>query len=127
MRFSYKLGNYEVFKSLGIRFLVETCDSRVLKGLKYKCTVNELAIIHTHTANTLTCTDDLTRLANSHELSCRNTLKPIWQNFSACNFDICGFTNVIIVVLNSKFKLVSFYKLIFAAFVWHLYFKFSVN
>jgi hypothetical protein len=38
----------------------------------------------------------------------RNKLKPDWQNFSALNFDICGFIGVIIVVLNIKFKLLSF-------------------
>jgi hypothetical protein len=60
---------------------------------------------------------DLTRLTNAHEQSRRNTLKPTWQDFSARNFDICGFTGVIIVVLNTKFKLVSFCTIIFAAFV----------
>ena len=39
----------------------------------------------------------------------RDTLKPTWQDFSVLNFDICGFTGVIIiVVLNANFKLVSF-------------------
>ena len=39
---------------------------------------------------------------------------------SALNFDICGFTGVIFVVLNAKFKLVSFCTLIFAVFVKHI-------
>jgi hypothetical protein len=36
------------------------------------------------------------------EYSGRNTLKPTWQDFSALNFDIFGFTGVIIVVLNTQ-------------------------
>ena len=66
-----------------------------------------------HTNEMLTCMNDLTRLTNAHEQSHRNTLKPTWQDFSALNFDICGFKSVIIVVHNTKFKLVSFYTLIF--------------
>ena len=70
-----------------------------------------------HTNEMLTSTNDLTRLANAHEQSRHNTLKPTWQDFSALNFDICGFTGIIIVVLNTKFRLVSFCTLIFAVFV----------
>ena len=47
----------------------------------------------------------------------RDTLKPTWQDFSALNFDSCGFTGVIIVVLNTKFKLASIGTLILAVFV----------
>ena len=61
-----------------------------------------------HTNETLTCTNDMTRLANAHEYGCHNTLKPTWQDLSALNFDICGRTGVIIVVPNKKFKLVCF-------------------
>jgi hypothetical protein len=38
----------------------------------------------------------------------RNTLKPTWQDFVGLNVDICGFTGVKIVVLNTKFDMVSF-------------------
>jgi hypothetical protein len=38
------------------------------------------------TENTLTCTDDLTRLTNAHEQSRRNTLKPTWQDFVSLKF-----------------------------------------
>jgi hypothetical protein len=31
----------------------------------------------------------------------RNELKPAWQDFSALDFDICGFTGVITFVLNT--------------------------
>jgi hypothetical protein len=34
---------------------------------------------------------------------------PLGKILSASNFDICGFTGVIFVVLNTNFKLVSFY------------------
>ena len=54
-------------------------------------------------------------------------LKPTWQDFSASNFDICGFTGVIIVVLNTNFKLVSFCTLIFAVFVKYLCSRFQFS
>jgi hypothetical protein len=44
---------------------------------------------------------DLTRLTNAHVECRRNTLKPAWQDFSALNFDICGFTGVLIVIINT--------------------------
>ena len=68
--------------------------------------------VHIETDNTLTCTDDLTRLTNAHEQSRHNTLKPTWHDFSVVNFDICSFTCVIIVVFNTKFKLASFCTLV---------------
>jgi hypothetical protein len=37
-------------------------------------------------------------------------LKPTWQDFSAWNFDIGGFTSVMFVVSNTKFKLACFCK-----------------
>ena len=49
----------------------------------------------------VTFTNDLTRLPNAHEYSRQNTLRPPWQDFSALNFDISGFTGVVIVVLNT--------------------------
>jgi hypothetical protein len=64
-----------------------------------------------HTYETLTFTNDLIRSTNAREWSCCNTIKPIWQTFSAA-FCICGFTDVMIVVLTTKFKLVSFCTLI---------------
>ena len=48
-----------------------------------------------YTNEMLTCTNDLTCLANAHQQSRHDTLKPTWQDFSALNFDICGFTGVI--------------------------------
>ena len=54
--------------------------------------------------------NDLTRLTNAHEFEPRpNNLKPTWQDFSALDFDIFGFTGVIIVVLNIAFKMASFF------------------
>ena len=61
-----------------------------------------------HTNEMLTCANDLTRLAKAHEYSRHNTLRPPLQDFSALNFDICGFTGVITVILNTNFKLLSF-------------------
>jgi hypothetical protein len=42
----------------------------------------------------------------------RAAVKPTRQDFSVLNVGICGFTGVVIVVLNTKFKLVSFCTLI---------------
>ena len=53
-------------------------------------------------------------------------VKPPLQDLSALNFDICGFTGVIFVVLNTKFELVSF-KLIIAVFVKHFISRFQVS
>ena len=77
----------------------------------------------------LTCTNGLTRLANAHEYSRHNTLRSPWQDFTALNFDICGFTGVIIVVLNTKFKLHGkfLYTLKFVVSVKHLYLKSAVS
>jgi hypothetical protein len=38
-------------------------------------------------------------------------LSPLGKILSALNFDVCGFSGVIIVVLNTNFKLVSFFTL----------------
>jgi hypothetical protein len=51
--------------------------------------------------------------SDARGLSCCNTLRPTWQAFSAWNLFFFGFTGVITVVLNTKFKLVSFCTLIF--------------
>jgi hypothetical protein len=48
----------------------------------------------------LTCTKDLTRLTKLMRSAAVTALKPARQDSSALNFDICGFTGVIIVVLN---------------------------
>jgi hypothetical protein len=60
-----------------------------------------------HIDSTLTCTDDLTGLTND------NVLWTLYSRafdtiLSTLKFDICGFTGVIIVVINTNFKLVWF-------------------
>jgi hypothetical protein len=46
------------------------------------CTV----AVHIETDNTLTCTDDSTRLTKAHEYSRHNTLKLTWQDFVSLKF-----------------------------------------
>jgi hypothetical protein len=49
------------------------------------------------TYDKLTSTYDLTRLTNAHAYNRRNTQKPItWQDFTALNSDIWGFTGAVI-------------------------------
>jgi hypothetical protein len=62
----------------------------------------------------LAYTNDMNRSTNAHKQTRCNTLKPTWQDFSAVSFDVCGFTGVMIVVLNTKFELASFCTSIFA-------------
>jgi hypothetical protein len=59
------------------------------------------------TDNTLTCTDDLTRLINAHRAAITRQ-DSLGKILSALSFDICGFRCVIFVVLNTNFKLVGF-------------------
>jgi hypothetical protein len=94
----------------------------VLEQMKHMYTLNLLQIVlgqlrpkryRIYIRNT-NMYERLDSLNNAHMECRRNTLKPAWQDFSDLNFDICGFTSVIIVVINT-FNICGFY----IAFVFH--------
>jgi 5-methylcytosine-specific restriction endonuclease McrBC GTP-binding regulatory subunit McrB len=88
MGFSYKLESYENRS----KHYVLSSREDIKRYAQY------LAIQIQKNANMYEQLDSL----NEHtSIERRNTLKPTWQDFSALNFVNCGFTGVIIVILNS--------------------------
>jgi hypothetical protein len=67
--------------------MVSLADMR-LKDLLTVMTSSPICTVAVHMGsdNTLTCTDDLTRLINANEQSRHNTLKPTWQDFVGLKF-----------------------------------------